>query len=305
MNTRAESSNRNKAFIISVLLHVLLLIMAWLVVFYPPDPPLSERGGGVELNFGTDDFGNGDVQSLEIGGADNNTKNENTTLAATEEIPEEITDKSEPTPDPELTEENSENVVEVKKEEPKKELPKTEKKETPKKEVKKQEITPKTDSKSLMTKKSTSAEGKNTGGNANEGNDPGKTGNKGKTEGDLNGRAYFGKKGSGGGNTGGSGGGDGNGNGGGGASMNVPGWKWTKRPDPKENSDETGKIVFTVKIDDEGNVLSCTVREATVSPSVIAVYKKELLENTQFQPDNTGTPAPVSTGTITFIIKSK
>jgi outer membrane biosynthesis protein TonB len=302
-----------KAWIISIGIHLLILLLTYLVVFMPPDPPLDKivmgGGSGVELNFGTDDFGSGDEQSYLSGGEDLENNNE----ANQQPLPEEQSQPQQTTPaetqDDEQSDENSTVEVPKKTENPEKEKPKiqTEVTTKPKTEVPKTPVEtpkPKVDDRGLMTKKT---DVKNTGNGktgVNEGNDVGKTGNKGKPDGDLDGRAYYGKKGTGGNGNGGNGTGTGSGDGNG-ASMNVPGWKWTAQPRVSDNSSEVGKITFIVKIDEDGKVVSCTVKESTVSPSVTAVYKKAILENTDFVQTTSGDPAPISSGTITFVIKSK
>lgn len=97
----------------------------------------------------------------------------------------------------------------------------------------------------------------------------------------------------------------GGGSGGSGASYNITGWAPDSRPSVQDGSDESGRIVFQVKIDDEGRIISVVPLEKTVSPSVVAFYKREV-EKLTFSPTSDNTvPKPVSTGTITFIIKSK
>ena len=307
-------TDKQKAWTISIGIHLLLLLLLYLVVFMPPDPPLDAivmgGGSGVELNFGTDDVGSGTEQSLLPGGenlnqqsTENNPKPEETAS----ETPSEPSSATEETPD--KTDEDSPVEVPKKEEKPKKEV-RTPDKTTPDKPktetVKPQPIPaqPKLDDRAVMSKKTVAkTEGKGKNG-ASEGDDAGKTGNKGKPDGSLDGRAFYGKNGSGGNGNGGNGNGIGSGDGNG-ASMNVPGWRWVARPNPADNSSETGKIVFVVRIDEDGKVVSCTVKEATVSPSVTAVYKKVVIENTEFVKTTAGDPAPLSTGTITFIITSK
>jgi hypothetical protein len=54
-----------------------------------------------------------------------------------------------------------------------------------------------------------------------------------------------------------------------------------------------------------GEIISVRTLEKTVSPSVERIYKNEV-ESLTFSPMSSNTtPAPVSTGKITFIIRSK
>jgi periplasmic protein TonB len=300
--TPPSPADRNKALIISVFFYTLVLIISFFIIWSPPNPPL-DAGSGLELNFGTDDAGSGDVQTYNPGGTPAPVQ----PPAPGEVKPATQVPENQPTENavkPQPTETQTPDMLTTRDEESEVEVPTKEKAKPqevrPEPAKPKAEPKPVINEKALFTKKNTGAGGKTDGsGNrpagGNEGDDTGKTGHKGQSDGDLDGRAYFGKKGSG-----------GQGNGGqGGASMNVPGWRWTARPKPIDESSEEGKIVFTVRIDEAGKVLSCVVRETTVSPTLVAIYKKEIMENTRFETDNNGTPAPVSTGTITFLIRGK
>src|SRR6478609_9554161 len=59
-----EKKNRNIGLIASAGIHgVILLILFFLVAWRAPDPPLPEYG--IQLNFGLDDQGTGDIQPEE------------------------------------------------------------------------------------------------------------------------------------------------------------------------------------------------------------------------------------------------
>src|SRR4051812_44151185 len=59
--TNQERKNRNIGLITSTGIHlVILLILFFLVAWRAPDPPLPEYG--IQLNFGLDNQGSGDVQ---------------------------------------------------------------------------------------------------------------------------------------------------------------------------------------------------------------------------------------------------
>lgn len=78
---------------------------------------------------------------------------------------------------------------------------------------------------------------------------------------------------------------------------------WDFKPQPKDTSDESGKIVFEIKIDDRGDIISIKTIEKTVSPTVEAIYKAEVEKLTFSKTDNLP-PASQSIGRITFLIKS-
>ncbi len=85
----------------------------------------------------------------------------------------------------------------------------------------------------------------------------------------------------------------------------MTGWIWDFAPDPKDTSNENGRIVFEIKIDDMGEIISVRTLEKTVSPAVERIYKNEV-ESLTFSPISSNTSsAPVSTGKITFLIRSK
>lgn len=90
-----------------------------------------------------------------------------------------------------------------------------------------------------------------------------------------------------------------------GASLKLSGWIWDFEPTPYDDSQETGKIVYKITIDDEGYIIGGAIPvTSTVSPSVEKYYR-QAVERLTFSKTSTYKPAPTSTGTITFIIKSK
>ncbi len=89
-----------------------------------------------------------------------------------------------------------------------------------------------------------------------------------------------------------------------GASLQMSGWIWDFEPTPQDDSQESGKIVYKVTIDDEGYILSVVPQTSTVSPSVEKYYR-QAVEALTFSKTSSYKTAPTSTGTITFIIKTK
>jgi outer membrane biosynthesis protein TonB len=88
-----------------------------------------------------------------------------------------------------------------------------------------------------------------------------------------------------------------------GVAFDVSGWSMASRPSVNDNSDETGKIVFKITVDDEGHITRIQQLQSTVSPAVSDVYRKAV-QRLQLRPKGGATP-PTATGTITFIITSK
>ncbi|MEM9329271.1 MAG: hypothetical protein AAGA85_26650, partial [Bacteroidota bacterium] len=89
-----------------------------------------------------------------------------------------------------------------------------------------------------------------------------------------------------------------------GASLQMSGWIWDFEPTPQDDSEESGRIVYTVTIDDEGYIIKIVPKTSTVSPSVEKYYR-QAVERLTFSKTSSYKPAPTSTGTITFIIKTK
>ncbi|AFK05321.1 hypothetical protein Emtol_4197 [Emticicia oligotrophica DSM 17448] len=97
----------------------------------------------------------------------------------------------------------------------------------------------------------------------------------------------------------------GNGNGNSGASIGgLSGWNKRKLSLPDDGSSETGKIVFKVTVDDSGDVVGISVVSSTVSPSVQNFYKNYIQQKLSSVLSPEGTPPPRATGTITINIQS-
>jgi periplasmic protein TonB len=272
-------SNRNKGLIISIVLHGLLLLLFYLLVAYKaPDPPLPVYG--VELNLGFEESGSGTMVNTSPTEQANPEAEQAPDPSPVESQPEPETSPSEAPvatqPDPAPVSQPEKPVTETPKEkvdpEPKK--PVEENKPEPKPEFKPKALFPGKDKKPP-------------GGS--EGNDPGKTGNKGKPDGTPDGTSYDGTPGK----------------GGSGASLDLSGWAWSIKPDPKDKSDESGKIVFVIKVNEEGKVIQATVEEKTVSSEVVQLYKAEVLKSTFRKLNEQADMPAISTGRITFIIRSR
>ena len=88
-----------------------------------------------------------------------------------------------------------------------------------------------------------------------------------------------------------------------GSSLEMQGWIWDFLPNPKDNSSESGKIVFELIVDYYGDIMGLKTLETTLSPKVEKIYREEILKLT-FSPTNNNNPAEISKGKITFIIKN-
>ena len=123
----------------------------------------------------------------------------------------------------------------------------------------------KIDESALFKKSSGSGKGSNgtngtasgTGGN-NNGDKPGTVGDQGNPKGSIDASSLYGKPG--GAKTG--------------LALNVSGWGMGARPQVNDDSDESGRIVFEITVDDTGDIINVRVKESTVSQSVVEVYKR-------------------------------
>jgi len=274
-----EKKNRIIGISVSVGLHILLLLLfLWVTAWKEPYPPLPEYG--IELNIGMDNSGSG---------------NEPVAAQETEEIEETPTEEVEETVEEEVqetTESDAEDVVEEVSE-PKEEVveeavtdeeapvkvedsPTEKAKETPKQEEKKEEEKkPETNPNALFPGKEKS-----------QGETGDKTGDQGNPEGEVDAEAMMGPQG-----------------GGSGSQLDMSGWKWNSPPRPNDPSQQSGKIVFEIRVDSNGEVISVVTLEKTVSSEVVQIYKDEV-RKLSFYKTSGGKTASQSKGTITFLIRS-
>lgn len=90
-----------------------------------------------------------------------------------------------------------------------------------------------------------------------------------------------------------------------GALLELTGWLWDTLPSPEDTSDETGKIVFEIKVDSMGEVISVKTLEKTISASTEKIYKASLEQLTFSKTEDNGSDEAVSTGKITFFIRAR
>ncbi len=293
-----ERKNRITGIAVSVAMHVLLLVLfMFILAWREPDPPLPEYG--IELNFGMEEQGSGEVQPETPVTEESTEEEAQPDEANVEEVPEEIIEEAVEAIEPveEVVEEVVEQPVPNKQESPEviKEV-----KETPKEEVKPKPVEKKEEKKPepvktepVKTEQTTGAkeEGKaDTPAKKSEGDDAQAVGDKGEPEGELNADAiYKGKPG---------GGSDG-------PALNIVGWIWDEVPRKKDASSENGTITFEFTIDEDGYVIAVRTLQRSVSPSVAKFYEEQL-QKTTFSRTGTGAIKPGNTkGTVTFNIVSR
>ncbi len=274
-----EQKNKRIAGITTIGLHGLLIVFLFFAVGWrAPNPPYPQYG--IELNFGLDDQGSGEIQPLEPVGSvpeasadqkQDEPKHDETPLKAESKQAEQLTAKDN----------DAVAVKDVKKAE----APAL---------VKSKETTVENTAVSETTKpavvyKKPSAEvsdGK-AGQPGSHGDDVNKAGDKGSPQGTLDAKALYGKPGG----------------GGGGSSLSLSGWQWDEIPEPKIPGNESGgRVVFEIKVDALGEIISIKTLERSVSLETENICRREI-EKLTFSKTGTNVPS-VSTGKITFIVRS-
>lgn len=288
-----ERKNQRVAFLTSLGVHALLFVaLLFLVSWQAPDPPLGSLGyGGVEVNLGFDDQGFGDIQPETPVGSEGTKEEE---PSKSEPVKEEVVE-TKPL-EPEITSDDKESPVVVKE---KKEEKKEEKKAVVEKPVEKPVETKKEPEKKAdpnATYKSNSqtseSTNKTTDGKAgqagNHGDDPGTVGDKGNPEGSLDAKSLYGNPGGGGGN---------------GKSLEIAGWDWDKVPNPVVPNNESGRIVFEITVNSEGELERVTVSENSLGPEATKACR-DAVQRLTFTRTGTNVPA-LSKGKITFVVRAK
>lgn len=278
MSQQTEKKNKRIAFLTSVGLHAsLLLLFLFLMAWRAPNPPLPEYG--IELNFGLDTEGGGDIQPDEQPGTENPQE---------ETKPEEVV----PTPPEETVKEDQpdeqivskvESPVVVKEEKKEKEKP-TEKVVEPKpKETKEAKKEVAETAKVAETKK-----GKDV---PSQGDDKGKTGDKGDPQGKPDAKALYGQPG-------GGGGGDG-------MNLSMSGWAWASPPQiPDLPDNENGRVEFEIECNEDGEIMKITTKDRGLSVKAEQLLKEEISKNSLIR-TSIGKAPERSKGKVVFVLKTK
>ncbi|NOT76138.1 MAG: cell envelope integrity protein TolA [Cyclobacteriaceae bacterium] len=286
-----EKKNKRIGFLISLGIHsAIFIILFFLMAWRAPDPPLPEFG--VELNFGMDDQGSGEVQPETPVGSDTDQIDETQDKPAEsqpEEVKQEVKEdiKDEKAIEKAVSDEPSPVVV---KEEKKKEVKKEIVKDKP---VEKPKETVIAEYKKEVKKDPSTSDASKKGKEGNQGDDKDKVGDKGSEEGTLEAKALYGNQGG------------GNGGGGNGFGLSMAGWKWAsdpKRPELPDN--ENGKVVFEIECDENGDITSIKTLERSLSPKAEQILKDEI-RNNSLERTSGGRAPERSKGKIIFILKTK
>jgi len=90
-----------------------------------------------------------------------------------------------------------------------------------------------------------------------------------------------------------------------GITLELPGWTWDTVPQPQDDTEENGTIVFEITIDDLGEVIAVKTLDKTISPLVEKIYKDALIKLTFSKTAERSAYAPTTTGKITFILRAQ
>ncbi len=303
---------QTRAWTYSIVLYaVLLLGLYFIKIVY--EPPQEEVAFGVDLNYGVDLVGSGDIQTLNKANDSKNSydvkpeagpkANVKATPIPSKPKPETQKSVAKATPAKVLTADEDTKVTvkePVEKSKPAAKPAAETSKATPEKTTPAPVSPPRTVDNSSIMKKSSGSGGTTgsngtvgtrdgVGGNNNGDGKPGEVGDKGDPRGTPDGKSLYGNPGKGG--------------SGSGTSVSISGWRNKGNLNiSKDNSSETGTIVFDVVINDFGDVINIKNRPTSLSPSVVSYYREQIRSKLKSTLQAEGTPPSRSSGTITIRI---
>jgi protein TonB len=251
-----DTEHKRKSMTITVILHVVILILLFIVGLTYLDPPPEN---GIAVNFGTTETDSGTIQPTEPIRSQPKESQPEAVNQPKSEIKEEV-----------VTQDSEEAPV-IKKEETKKEVVETPKKPEPKKEpVKKPDPTPDKSTSDALSSliNGPKSDGKSKG---SEGNDK-TAGDKGDPNGDPNAKSYYGTgKGL-----------DGDGN------YLLGGRKALNKEKFVQDCNEAGTVVVSIEVDRSGRVISATpgVRGTTNNSKCLLEPAKRAALATKFNSDD-------------------
>lgn len=280
-----SAKEKRKSLVLTLVIYALFLLILFFIRFWPPNNAKDLAllaggggGGGVTINFGNSDFGSGkDFQSEEL-----NVK----TVKA-------VASQSEPEEDIISGEADDNEAVNIPKKTNPVKVTKPKIKIDPK---------PVAETKPKVNKNTNDALSSILGGSKKGGDgDDSRSGNKGKTNGNLGSNDYYGSGGSGGGSGGGTGTGTGTGTGsgsgsgsgggsgsgsGGGIGYSLGNRKALSKPQPRYTCNEEGKVAVQVTVDKNGNTIAAEagVKGTTNTASCLLQQAKIAAMNTKWQP---------------------
>lgn len=302
MSNKEERKKRATAALTTVAVNVVVfLILLFTAAWKNAGSGVGEYPG-IEVNLGYDDQGSGNIQPKEPVGNPDASDTENSDNQAQDEtgdqqqvaspppVQEDVSSKiiqpttvTDPNSDVEIKEEKKE-VKPVEQPVPEKKLDKPVEKPVEEKPVVDQNAL----YKGKQSKTPTEGDGKGKEGvTGSEGDDVNKKGDKGVEGGTEGAAVYKGKPG-----------------GGDGGTLEINGWDWdfVPKPDVKDNS--TGRIVFNIEVDDNGELIGYDKVSSGVSPAAERACIEALEKLTFTKKPGAKVPA-VSKGRITFVIRAQ
>ncbi len=279
--------HRREALIGTLAVHGLLLLLFIFMVFKGPNPPLAALGGdGVELNYGLDEAGSGEVQTKATANRSANRVDSRPPIASPNPAPRPTAAPVNPTPPAQ------ERVITSDAEESPVSAARVETPAPPREEVKAPVRPARKVAVAFAPKGSATGGGNGESGTSNtptgnsNGDHPGAVGDQGDRNGSLDAKALYGAAGRGGtGSSPGSGG------------LEMSGWRFESTPKVEAVDDNSGMIRFKIKISADGEVEGVT----KVSGNVSAAQEKlcrDKLQDANFVKTNGA--AGGATGFYTF-----
>lgn len=308
MNDQQEKEKKIKAGLTTFGVNALiLLIMIFAAAWQTPGSGPGDYPG-IEVNLGYDEQGSGEIEPATPIGTEEAPSDENPPAEPLEEeiqpeVPESVpaVEETKPTAVEEtFTDPNSDVAIKEEKKEKPVEKP-VEKKPVviPDKPVekpieKKPVEKPKVDNRAVYQGKTdsnpaTAGKGDGKQGTAgNQGDDVGKEGNKGVPGGTEGKNIYKGTPG----------GGDG------GTNLQLEGWDWPKIAEPNTPPNETGRIVFQIEVNENGELIGYRKESGSLTAAAERACV-EVIQNLTFT-RKAGSKVPeISKGKLTFVIRAQ
>ena len=263
-----QEPHRREGLIGTLAIHGLLLLLFIFMVFKGPNPPLAAIGGdGVELNYGLDEAGSGEVQSLAMANNSSNREDSRPPLASPD--PQPTPEAATPDPTPPV---RAQVITSEAEESPVTEAP-VETPAPPKEEVKPAPRPARRVAVTFAPRGSATGGGNGENGSStaptgnNNGDRPGTVGDQGDPNGSLDAKALYGAAGRGGtGSSPGSGG------------LEMSGWRFESTPVVEAVDDDSGVVRFKIKISDDGEVEAVTKVSGNVSAAQEKLCRDKLLD---------------------------
>lgn len=289
-----QEPHRREGLIGTLVVHGVLLLFFIFSVFKGPNPPLAALGGGdgVELNYGIDEAGSGNVQSMATANNSPNREDSRPPQASPDPQPRPVAVAT-PIPTPP----SQEKIITSEAEESPVSAAPVETPAPPKEEVKAAPKAPRKVAVTFAPKGSATGGGNGVNGTSNtptgnnNGDRPGTVGDQGDPNGTLDAKALYGSPGRGGsGSTPGSGG------------LEMSGWRFDTKPVVEAVDDNSGVIRFKIKIAADGEVESVSKVSGNVSPSQEKLCRDKLLD-TNFIKTNSAPGGATGFYTFKFSVK--